>query len=115
MIEYYYPGVDTSPGALNLAYPIVFEFTGYSIRKWYVERETEKTLFLKRINAKSYDTRRLHKNMFGKVHNWRGELFSYNRDEVIEKAKAHIQKEREALYKLEADIETAIENLGEKP
>lgn len=114
MTEHYYPGVDTSPGAINKAYPIVFEFTGHSIRKWYVERDTEKTLFLKRINAKSYDTRRLPKSEIDDQH-WRGGMFSYDRDKVIEKAKAHIQKEREALYRLEAQIETDIENLGEKP
>jgi hypothetical protein len=114
-LDYYKPPIDLKPGAVNCVYPKLYQFTGSSIRQWYIERETEKTLFLKTVpnpNARSSGTYRLLKKDVEKEIGYRGEIFTYSRNTAIEKAKAYVEREQNDFRKLQADITNSINNLN---
>jgi predicted DNA-binding transcriptional regulator len=110
--EYYTPTIDTKPGAVNKAHTVVYEFSGSRIRRWYIERETAKMLFLRRVGATSLDTRRLHKKDLDKA-GWCGSVYTFTRGEAVRAASEHIAREQTALAKLIRELSEDVERLGE--
>lgn len=105
MTDYYYPNGRDGEG-----FKVVYEFTGFDMVRWYVDRERGSKLYLKIADDVYRLGMRRHLELSKKAIDsdtfWPSQvMFSYDIEKALEAGRADIRKRRAYVDKIEQKIE----------